>query len=275
MIVVDTHQHFWSFNVQRDAWITDDMIVLRRNFSPGDVRREMVECHVDQSIAVQADQSIEETNFLLLLADQYNFLSGVVGWVDLRETTLEETLQSLKAHPKLKGFRHILQGAPELMRDQEFIDGVRRLGNHNFTYDLLIYSHQLTEGIEFVRKVDQRTKIVVDHLAKPAIKKEEFNDWATGMSAIAQFENVYGKLSGMITEADWHQWKENDFSRYLDHVFDVFGPSRLMYGSDWPVCLLAGSYQEQFEVVKNYISKLSVHEKEMVMGENATRFYNL
>ena len=274
-MVIDTHQHFWKYDPQRDGWITDDMAILRRDYLPSDVGKEMMTCEVTAAVAVQADQSAEETNFLLSLADQYPFISGVVGWTDLRAPMVDAALQSLKHHQKLKGFRHILQGAPFLMKEKSFIDGVSTLGKYNFTYDLLIYHHQLRDAITFVHEVDDATAIVVDHIAKPAIKSNEFNQWAKSLQELAKVQRLYCKLSGMITETDWHHWKAHDIQRYIDHVFEVFGASRIIYGSDWPVCLLAGSYKEQFQLVLDYVGRLSATEKAAVLGENAKRFYNL
>lgn len=274
MTVIDSHQHYWRYHPQRDAWITDDMNILRRDFLPEDLTRELAAVGVSKCVAVQADQSLEETKFLLSLADKYSFIAGVVGWVDLRSRQLKNDLADLR-HDKLKGFRHIIQGEPDLLDDPVFIDGVSMLGHHAFTYDLLIYYSQLDAAARFLSKVADKTSVVIDHLAKPSIRTNEFTAWEKGITVLGQFENVHCKLSGIITEADWSGWNEDQLRRYLDKVFDVFGPSRLMYGSDWPVCLLAGSYRRQWEVVFYYVDNLSESEKALVLGENAKRFYNL
>jgi L-fuconolactonase len=198
-----------------------------------------------------------------------------VGWIDLRAPDLDERLQYFSKFPKLKGFRHIVQGEPKgFLSDPAFIRGVRKLAAYNFTYDLLIYYPQLEEALAFVHHVPD-VKIVVDHMAKPSIRTKEKTHWELNMAALATFRNVYCKLSGMVTEADWTSWKGEDFEPYLDEVFEFFGANRLMYGSDWPVCLVAGSYDDQLSIVREYASRLSPSEKQMVFGDNAKRFYNL
>jgi L-fuconolactonase len=212
---------------------------------------------------------------MLAFADEHEFIAGVVGWVDLRAKDLDERLDRLKRSPKLKGFRHIVQGEPAgFLLQKDFIEGVRLLQRYGFTYDLLVYHHQLGEALQFVNQLPE-VKIVVDHIAKPSIRTGEKTDWELNMAAIATFENVYCKISGMVTEADWGNWKFTDFSPYLDEVVEAFGTERLMYGSDWPVCLVAASYEEQLNIVQTYFSKFSAAEKRAVMGENASRFYNL
>jgi L-fuconolactonase len=275
MTVVDTHQHFWNYNPQRDGWMTDDMRILRTDFTPDDASAAMNSVGVSQCVAVQATQSIEETEYLLDLADRYPFICGVVGWVDLRSSALDQALLSFQRQTKLKGFRHILQSSPELLADRNFVSGVSMLGKFNFTYDLLIYYHQLDAAITFAKYVSDSTPIVVDHLAKPPIRSGEFTTWANGIREISQVENVYCKISGIITEADWNNWKVDDITRYIDLALETFGPSRLMYGSDWPVCLLAGSYAKQWAVINGYLDKLSDRERTLILSENAKRFYKL
>lgn len=272
---IDSHQHFWTYNAQRDAWITDDMHVIRRNFYPDDLAPHLMEHKLNGSVAVQAAQSEEETDFLLRLADANDFIRGVVGWVDLRAADLAGRLQHYRSFAKLKGFRHILQAEPHgFMTNEKFIRGVRTLATFGFTYDLLVYHYQLSEAIKFLSET-QDVKIVIDHLAKPSIRTRDIAGWKSHMREAAACPNVYCKVSGMVTEADWAHWKEGDFRPYLDHVFDSFGPRRIMYGSDWPVCLVAATYDEQLRIVSDYIDFLSDEEKENVMGKNAERFYNL
>jgi L-fuconolactonase len=224
---------------------------------------------------VQADQSEAETEFMLSLAGENAFIKGVVGWVDLRADNLSERLAYFSKFKKLKGFRHIIQGEPAaFMLDRKFILGVQKLADYNFTYDLLLYHHQLPEALQFIQQLPQ-VNIVVDHLAKPSIRTQEKNEWALNIAALAAFKNVHCKISGMVTEADWKNWKQNDFTPYLDVLFESFGPARLMYGSDWPVCLLAASYEVQLSIAQTYLLTFSAHEKHLVMGENARKFYNL
>jgi L-fuconolactonase len=198
-----------------------------------------------------------------------------VGWIDLRADNLEERLEFFRQFPMLKGFRHIVQGEPAgFLSDRKFIEGVKKLERFNFTYDLLIYHHQLAEALAFIQHV-QNVKVVIDHIAKPSIRTGEKTQWELNMAAMATFKNVYCKISGMVTEADWRNWKAADFAPYLDEIFEAFGPARVMYGSDWPVCLVAASYEQQFGIIQQYITRLSSSEKQLVMGRNAETFYNL
>ena len=273
--MIDAHQHFWKYHPERDAWINEDMKVIQRDFLPHDLKPLYDQFGIEGCVAVQADQSEAETHFLLSLADQHDFILGVVGWVDLRADNLTERLDYFSQYKKLKGFRHIVQGEPRgFLTDQKFLGGVHKLRDFNFTYDLLIYHHQLEEALPFAHQV-RDVRIVVDHLAKPSIKTKEKTRWELNMAAFATFENVFCKISGMVTEADWKDWKKEDFTPYLDELFEVFGPERLMYGSDWPVCLLAASYEQQLSIIQQYIAPLSDREKQLIGSENARKFYNL
>jgi L-fuconolactonase len=272
---IDAHQHFWNYDAIRDSWISEDMAVIRRHFLPEDLAPVLQANNIGGCVAVQADQSEMETEFLLALADDHDFVKGVVGWVDLRSAGLEERLEYFSQFEKLKGFRHIVQGEPSgFLSDRRFTEGVKKLGHFGFTYDLLIYHHQLEEALPFIEQVGD-ARIVVDHLAKPSIRTQEKAHWERNMTTLASFDHVYCKVSGMVTEADWKSWKPEDFTPYLDTLFETFGAQRLMYGSDWPVCLLAASYEQQLSIVQSYISRFSDAEKNMVMGENAARFYKL
>ncbi len=274
-MVIDSHQHFWKYDPVRDSWITDEMAVIKRDFLPVDLGPELQSNGVHGCVSVQADQSETETHFLLEMSDSAKFVKGVVGWVDLRADDLTEKLLYFKRFPKLKGFRHIVQGEPEgFLRNEKFIKGVNELGKHGFTYDLLLYHYQLQEALEFMPKVPD-TKIVIDHIAKPAIARGEKTQWELNMAAMATFPNISCKLSGMVTEASWRSWKRDDIYPYLDEVMEAFGPKRLMYGSDWPVCLVAASYKAQFEIVRSYVSQLSDAEQKAILGGNAIAFYGL
>ncbi|MEK6781308.1 MAG: amidohydrolase family protein [Bacteroidota bacterium] len=272
---IDSHQHFWKYNPVRDSWITDDMKVIQRDFLPDDLSPLLVANRIDGCVAVQANQSEEETLFLLNLAEHHQFIKGVVGWVDLKSDDIQMRLSNYLRFPKLKGFRHIVQAEKEgFLMQKKFLTGIKALHNFNYTYDILVYSRQLEEVIWFVNKFSDH-KFVIDHIAKPSIKDLEFNSWAKNISMLAAFENVSCKLSGMVTEANWKGWRAGDFKSYLDFAFESFGVKRLMYGSDWPVCMVAATYNQQLSIVEDYISKLSSSEKELVMGGNAIRFYNL
>jgi L-fuconolactonase len=275
-LIIDAHQHFWRYDAARDSWITDEMSVLKRDYFPESLALELEANGSDATVAVQADQSENETLFLLDLAKNQDRIAGVVGWVDLRSPRLAERLQFFSQFPKLAGFRHIAQAEPDdrfLARD-DFVSGVAQLHKFGFTYDILIYPKQLPAALELVSELpDQR--FVVDHLAKPEIKSKTLEPWATHMRSIAKNKNVYCKLSGMVTEADWRHWKRDDFRPYLDIVFDAFGADRLMFGSDWPVCLLAASYAQTKEIVEDYLQNASAEDKAKVFGDNAIRFYRL
>ncbi len=272
---IDSHQHFWTFDPVRDNWITDNMRVIQRDFLPSDLAPILKENKMDGCVAVQADQSENETQFLIDLASKNDFLKGVVGWVNLRSEQLDERLHYFSAFKKLKGFRHIAQGEPlGFLRGEQFSNGIRALTKFKFTYDILIYPHQIQDAIGLVAQHPDQ-KFVVDHLAKPVIREREFSNWASRMKELASFDNVYCKISGMVTEAVWDNWKNDDFRPYLDFVMKHFGTARVMYGSDWPVCLVAASYEKQLTVVEEFLQSFSETEKHQIMGENAIRFYNL
>lgn len=274
-MTIDSHQHFWNYDRERHSWISDDMKAIRRNFRPEDLQ-PILEMHdIEGCVAVQVDQTEDETLALLSLANKHDFIKGVVGWIDLRNPALDSRLQYFSSLKKLKGFRHIVQGEkPEFLLQRDFINGVRQLARYDFTYDLLIYHYQLDEALAFVRQVPG-TRIVIDHLAKPPIAAQDHKQWSIHMRAIAEAPNLCCKISGMVTEARWPGWKYEDFVPYLDTVMEAFGTGRLMYGSDWPVCLVAATYEEQLSIVKNFIQTFSSEEKKQILGGNAERFYNL
>jgi L-fuconolactonase len=273
---IDSHQHFWRYDAARDAWITDAMAVLQRDFLPEHLAGELTGNAMDASVAVQADQSETETMLLLDFAKKNERIAGVVGWVDLRSPNLAERLEYFSHCPKLRGFRHIAQAEPDdrfLVRG-DFVRGVVQLRAFGFTYDILVYPKQLPAAIELVTRFPEQ-RFVIDHFAKPEIKSGKVEPWATYMREIAQQENVFCKVSGLVTEADWKHWKPDDFGPYLDAVFDAFGPDRLMFGSDWPVCLLAGTYHQVKQLVETYVKDFSQADREKIFGGNAALFYGL
>ena len=273
---VDSHQHFWRYDPVRDAWITDEMAVLKRDFLPADLLPELRANGIDACVAVQADQSEEETRFLLDLAENHSEIAGVVGWVNLLDERVEEQLEHFSHFRKLRGFRHIVQGELDdrfLMR-KEFLRGVGMLSRFGFTYDILIYARHLPIANEFAQRFPEQ-KFVVDHMAKPQIKARELNEWSRGIRAIAKHPNVWCKVSGLVTEADWERWTRDDCRPYLDVVFEAFGIDRLMFGSDWPVCLLGGNYARVKAIVDDYTQCFSAIDKENIFGGNAIRFYGL
>ncbi|WP_116769631.1 amidohydrolase family protein [Maribacter litoralis] len=275
-MTIDAHQHFWQYEPQKHAWIDDDMAVIRRDFMPRDLFTELKVNEIDGCVAVQADQTIEETNFLIDLASENDFIKGVVGWVDFRASTIEKDLEKFCNNTIVKGFRHVVQGEPDpnfLLR-KPFLNGIKQLEQYGYTYDILIFPHQLGATLEFVKQFPNQ-KFVIDHIAKPYIKDGFYDGWATLMKEIASHENVYCKLSGMITEADYNNWKPVDIKKYLDLVLASFGADRCLFGSDWPVCLVAGSYAQVKELITKYITDFSTDEKAKIMGNNAVEFYNL
>lgn len=276
MLKIDAHQHFWIYDTLRDSWITDDMAVLRADFKPEQLLPLLQHHHFDGSVVVQSDQSAAENLFQLKNAADNDFVKGVVGWVDLQAPDVEVQLSALQEYDKLKGFRHILQGEQDraLMLRPEFSNGIGKLRQFGYTYDILIFPDQLRYAAELVSRFPDQP-FVLDHMAKPDIKNGNTGDWKKDIVALAKYENVCCKVSGMVTEADWQHWKPEDFEPYLDVVFEAFGPERLMYGSDWPVCLLAAAYQGVVGIMEQYISKLSADEQSMFWGGNATKFYNL
>jgi L-fuconolactonase len=276
MLKIDSHQHFWKYEESMSDWITADMAVLRRDFMPKDLKPILKESDIDGCVAVQVNQSEEENLFQLNNANSNDFIKGVVGWVDLQAADIAEQLEELIRHNKLKGFRHILQGEQDraLMLKPAFLKGIKALAKHGFTYDILIYPDQLIYVPELVSQFsDQR--FVIDHIAKPDIKGGNIADWAAGIKAFQRFDNLSCKVSGMVTEADWSNWKPEDFNPYLDIIFETFGTRRLMFGSDWPVCLTAGKYKDVVSLAGNYIDKLSTTEQMLFWGGNAVEFYNL
>jgi L-fuconolactonase len=272
---IDSHHHFWNYDPVEYDWIDDSMQVIRRSFLPGDLQAEIEAAGIDGVVSVQARQTLEETDWLLELAAQNTFIKGVVGWVPLAEDSINTTLDRYSDHPKPKAIRHVVQGQPAGFLDvPEFNTGIRALTQRSLVYDLLIFENQLEEAIRFVdRHPNQR--FVLDHIAKPKIKENELEPWAKNMHALAQRENVTCKLSGMVTEADLTAWTAEQLKPYFDTVLEAFGPQRLMFGSDWPVCLLASGYKQWRELVSNLIAPLSEGEQSAIMGQTAIQSYTL
>ena len=272
---IDSHQHFWKFDPVRDSWINNSMTKIRKDFLPEDLIGVLAENKIDGCIAVQADQSIEETKFLLDHAAKNSFIKGVVGWVNLSEREVNKTLDYYAKNQFFKGVRHIVQAEPKgFMLSENFQNGINKLKDFNLTYDILIYPNQLKEAIELVKKNPDQD-FVLDHIAKPLIKNKEIADWSKGILEIGGFKNVYCKLSGLVTEADWKNWSKSDFKDYLELVLNAFGIDRLMFGSDWPVCLLAGNYSQVLNIIEKFIEPLTDEEKRKIMGGNACEFYGI
>ncbi|UOQ96776.1 amidohydrolase family protein [Hymenobacter sp. 5317J-9] len=276
MARIDAHQHFWQFDPVRDAWITDDMAAIQRDFLPADLEPLLLQHGFDGCVVVQSDQTEAENEFQLANAAAHDFIQGVVGWVDLQAENVTERLAYYSQFVKLKGFRHVLQGEADraLMLKPNFRRGIGALAAHGFTYDVLIFPDQLGFAAELAAAFPNQP-FVLDHLAKPRIKDQLIHDWARDIRALAAHENVSCKVSGMVTEADWQHWQPADFRPYLDAVLEAFGPRRVMFGSDWPVCNVAGGYGRMHALVADYVARLSPTEQAGFWGGNATDFYQL
>lgn len=273
---IDAHQHFWVYHAAEYPWMTDELAAIRRDYLPEDLRPLLESLGFDGCIAVQARPAIRETLWLLQLADEHPFIKGVVGWVDLTAADVKAELEAFARHPKLKGIRHLLQDEPDdaYMLRPDFRRGIAALGELGLVYDLLLFPRHLPYAVKLVGEFEHQP-FVLDHLAKPPIKEGTLSPWREEIRRLAAFPNVSCKLSGMVTEADWHAWRREDFTPYLDVVLEAFGPQRLMIGSDWPVCTLAGEYRPVMEIVLDYISRLSPKEQADIIGRNAVRIYHL
>jgi L-fuconolactonase len=274
---IDAHQHFWKYDPVQHSWINDEMWVIRRDYAPTDLLPLLQAAGMDGCVTVQVNQSEEENEELLELAARHDFIKGVVGWVDLRNPAVEERLESYRAKPKIKGFRHILQGERDraLMLKPGFKRGIGLLKKFGYTYDILIFPDQLGYTRDFVASFPDQP-FIIDHIAKPYIKDRYITEeWKDAIRAVAACPNVSCKISGMVTEADWKNWKPEHFKPYLDTVVEAFGPRRIVFGSDWPVCLVAAAYSQVLAVVEDYFSTFSADERAAFFGRNAAEFYGL
>ena len=273
---IDTHQHFWHYNSHEYLWMTGDMQTLKRDYMPPDLKPLLDANGVGGTVAVQARQGLNETESLLALADQYPFILGVVGWVDLQSPQVRDQLRRFAGHPKLVGVRHAVHDEPDdqFMLRPAFLHGLQALGEFDLVYDLLLYPRHLPVAAEVVRQFP-RQRFVLDHIAKPFIKAGRLSPWDDDVRALARYDNVTCKVSGMVTEAAWRLWTAEDFKPYLDVVFDCFGSSRLMFGSDWPVCTLAADYHDVVGLVRDYLQAQPEDVRARVMGGNAIDTYHL
>ncbi len=273
---IDSHQHFWKYDPARDSWITDEMAAIKRDFTPLDIQFVLERNGFGGTVAVQASESDEETNYLVRLSKEYPFIKGVVGWVDLQAADIEHRLESYKDVKVLKGFRHVVEGEedPDFLIRPAILNGLKALAKFGYTYDLLIRPRHYQATLTCVSQ-NPELQFVLDHIAKPPIKSREFDEWATFIDALSVFPNVACKVSGLATEADWTGWKLDDFKQYLTHIFARFGTERIMYGSDWPVCLLAASYEESIAIVEDKLGQFTEIERNAFWAGNAIRVYNL
>jgi L-fuconolactonase len=276
MMRIDAHQHFWRYSPQQHVWMTEAMDVLRRDHLPMDLVPLLNAIGFEGTIAVQARQMLEETDWLLELAEENDFIKGVVGWVDLRRPQIREQLEGYAGHSKLVGVRHVVHDEPDdnFMLLPEFRRGIAELGRFDLTYDLLLFPRHLPVAVKLVEEFPEQ-RFVLDHMAKPEIRDRRISPWREDLRLLARFGNVFCKLSGMVTEAAWKGWRPADFHAYLDIVVEAFGTDRVMIGSDWPVCTLSGEYAAVMGIVTDYAAQFSVPVRDAILGGNCARFYGL
>lgn len=281
MLITDSHQHFWTRNVIAGLFESlqvplEDVKVIVRDFEPDDLKPWLDKLGISQTVVVQVNSTLENTHYFLDLADKYDWIGGVVGWVDLTDPAIGETLDQIQ-HPKLVGFRHQWHDEPDAAWNvlPEVLRGLRELAKRGLRYDLLVMPREW-EYIPQVAEAVPELPLVIDHIAKPKIVEGQFDDWVEAMKVAASIPRMHIKLSGMVTEADWNAWKPSDLRPYIDKAIELFGVERVMYGSDWPVCLLAAaSYEQVFEALNKNLASLNEQEKAMVLGETARRFYGI
>ena len=273
---IDSHQHFWNYDAAQYPWMSDAMGALRRDYLPEDLAPLLHATGFDGTVVVQARQTVEETEWLLGLADRYPTIQGVVGWVDLCSGELVRQLERLAPHPKLVGVRHVIHDEPDdrFMLRPEFRRGIGRLGEFELAYDLLLFPRHLPVALPLLDEFEDQL-FVLDHIAKPAIRDGLLAPWRADLERLAERPNVFCKLSGMVTEARWSGWQPADFRPYLDVVIEAFGPGRLMIGSDWPVCTLSADYASTMSLVVEYVGALSPDTCAGILGGNCARFYGI
>jgi L-fuconolactonase len=273
---IDAHHHLWKYSAGQYPWMSDGMQAIRRDFLIGDLEQTLQEARIAGTVVVQARQTLEETNWLLELALSSRLIRGVVGWVPLVDSTVSRELEELINHKKLKAVRHVVHDEPDdfYMFREDFNRGIAMLKQFNLVYDILIFERHLPQTIGFVDRHPKQV-FVVDHIAKPHIKDGQIESWRENLLELARRENVYCKLSGMATEANWSNWQENDLQPYFNVVLEAFGPKRIMFGSDWPVLLLACPYRRWVDAVRGMIKSLSSEEQDWIMGATAKEAYRL
>jgi len=273
---IDAHQHFWLYKEETHSWISEDMKVLRRTFLPNDISYTLKKNKIDGAVLVQASQSIAENKFLKEMSDAYAMVKGIVGWIDFSAKNIADQLREYAEDPVMKGFRHIVEDEedPDFLLRDDFMNGLELLAKYDFSYDLLIRPRHFESTLACIRQ-NPNLSFVLDHMGKPDIKKQEFDQWAQFITDLSQFSNVHCKISGLVTEAEWRKWKEENFRKYVDFTVKSFGKDRIMFGSDWPVCLLSAQYEEWLKICQNLTNDFSEEDKNKFWGRNATNFYKL
>ena len=274
--IIDSHQHFWQVGRFDYPWMSSEVEVLYRDYLPPMLEPILKEHNVAQTVLVQASNTIEEMRWMLSLADAHPFIAGVVGWVDLMSDEIEQQLDELTSHPKFKGVRHLVESEPmdDWLVQPSVLNGLRILARHNVSYDLLVHTRHL-KRVKRVAESCPELRLVVDHLAKPPIARGEIKEWAQEIKELAAYPNISCKLSGLVTEADHASWQMDDLRPYVELALESFGAGRLMFGSDWPVCLLAASYGQVLESFQSLFADLNEDERSRIFGKNATEFYRL
>lgn len=275
-MIIDTHHHLWNYNPIEFDWIDEEMAAIQKSFLPENLKQTIEETEVNGVVTVQARQIVAETEWLLSLAAQNEFMKGIVGWLPLADPKIENYLEKYSGNKWLKGVRHVVQGEPDpdFILGKTFNHGISKLLNYNLVYDILVFEHQLPNTIKFVDQHPNQV-FVVDHIAKPKIKVNEIEPWASNIHELAKRPNVYCKISGMVTEADFTGWTNEQLHPYFDTVMEAFDPKRLMIGSDWPVCLVAVEYKKWIDLVLQQISKFTIDEQQLIKSKNAELVYNL
>ncbi len=275
-MVIDSHHHFWKYNPIEYDWIDDQMKIIRKDFFPENLEKEITNACVDGVVTVQARQSIEETEWILKMASENDFIKGVVGWLPIADNSFQNHLEKYASNEKLVALRHVIQGESDdnFILGEQFNKGISIIKDYDLVYDILIFERHLPQTIEFVKQHPNQM-FVLDHIAKPLIAKNELTPWRENIKELAKLDNVYCKMSGMVTEADFTNWTEEQLKPYFEAVIEAFGSTKLMFGSDWPVCLVGVEYKKWFELVKKQILRLSSDEQQAILGGNAIKAYNL
>ena len=274
--MIDSHQHFWQVGRFEYPWMTKDLGVLYRDYLPADLAPVLKQNGVNKTVLVQASNSVAESRWLLDLADANSFIAGVVGWVDLTSADIDRQLDELTAHPKFKGVRHLVESEPsdDWLIQPFALSGLRQLSRYGLTYDLLVHTRHLKYVPQVVEAVPE-VSFVIDHLAKPPIANNEIKEWSQALKPLASYPNVHCKLSGLVTEANWTSWQTDDLRPYVEYALELFGADRLMFGSDYPVCLLAASYDRVLDAFQEILEPLSDADREKIFSNNAAEFYRL
>ncbi|HXI26283.1 MAG TPA: amidohydrolase family protein [Pyrinomonadaceae bacterium] len=274
--MIDSHQHFWQVGRFDYPWMTAEVELLCRDYLPDILEPILQRNGVAQTVLVQASNSVEETLWLLKLAEENPFIAGVVGWVDLQSESTAQELDALTTRSKLKGIRHLVESEPadDWITQASVVRGLRELGQRGLTYDLLVHPRHLKYATEVVAQCPD-TRFVVDHMAKPPIKSEAIGEWARELKPLAAFPNVSCKLSGLVTEANLSDWRVEDLKPYVETALEYFGPERMMFGSDWPVCLVAATYERVLGAFQTSLAHLNEDERRRIFSDNAVEFYRL